>query len=43
MGENPVLVTIPGHRVVGTNGSLTRYRGGLTMRETLLDLERNNK
>ena len=43
IGANPVLVTIPCHRVVGKNGSLTGYRGGLAMKEMLLDLERNNK
>jgi methylated-DNA-[protein]-cysteine S-methyltransferase len=40
IGANPVLITIPCHRVVGKNGSLTGYRGGLEMKTRLLDLER---
>lgn len=40
IGANPVLITVPCHRVVGKNGSLTGYRGGLEMKTLLLDLER---
>ncbi|OAB38220.1 cysteine methyltransferase [Paenibacillus macquariensis subsp. defensor] len=40
IGANPVLVTIPCHRVIGKNGSLTGYRGGLDMKTKLLELER---
>ncbi|MGG1674761.1 methylated-DNA--[protein]-cysteine S-methyltransferase [Neobacillus sp. NRS-1170] len=40
IGANPVLITVPCHRVVGKNGSLTGYRGGLEMKTHLLDLER---
>lgn len=40
IGANPVLITVPCHRVVGKNGSLTGYRGGLPMKTTLLDLEK---
>ncbi|WP_438350546.1 methylated-DNA--[protein]-cysteine S-methyltransferase [Paenibacillus sp. FA6] len=40
IGANPVLVTIPCHRVVGKDGSLTGYRGGLDMKTKLLQLER---
>ena len=40
IGANPVLITVPCHRVVGKNGSLTGYRGGLEMKTQLLDLER---
>jgi methylated-DNA-[protein]-cysteine S-methyltransferase len=40
IGANPVLITVPCHRVVGKNGSLTGYRGGLEMKTRLLDLER---
>ncbi|KAB2332116.1 methylated-DNA--[protein]-cysteine S-methyltransferase [Cytobacillus depressus] len=39
IGANPVLITVPCHRVVGKNGSLTGYRGGLEMKTQLLDLE----
>lgn len=40
IGANPVLITIPCHRVVGKDGKLTGYRGGLEMKTQLLDLER---
>ncbi|MGM7723301.1 methylated-DNA--[protein]-cysteine S-methyltransferase [Metabacillus sp. Hm71] len=39
IGANPVLITIPCHRVVGKNGKLTGYRGGLEMKTMLLELE----
>lgn len=39
IGANPVLITVPCHRVVGKNGALTGYRGGLEMKTKLLDLE----
>ncbi len=38
-GKNPVAIIIPCHRVVGTNGSLTGYAGGLENKRFLLDLE----
>ncbi|MBB6735666.1 methylated-DNA--[protein]-cysteine S-methyltransferase [Cohnella zeiphila] len=40
IGANPVLVHVPCHRVVGKNGALTGFRGGLAMKERLLELER---
>ncbi|WP_338787032.1 methylated-DNA--[protein]-cysteine S-methyltransferase [Metabacillus sp. FJAT-53654] len=40
IGANPVLISIPCHRVVGKNGKLTGYRGGLEMKTKLLELER---
>lgn len=40
IGANPVLITVPCHRVIGKNGSLTGYRGGLEMKTLLLDLEK---
>lgn len=40
IGANPILVTVPCHRVIGKNGSLTGYRGGLDMKTKLLQLER---
>ncbi|MFB9329112.1 methylated-DNA--[protein]-cysteine S-methyltransferase [Paenibacillus aurantiacus] len=39
IGANPVLIGIPCHRVVGKNGALTGYRGGLAMKQHLLELE----
>jgi methylated-DNA-[protein]-cysteine S-methyltransferase len=38
--RNPVAVIVPCHRVVGSDGSLTGYAGGLEMKRALLDLER---
>ena len=40
VGHNPISLMIPCHRVVGTNGSLTGYAGGLWRKEALLALER---
>lgn len=39
VGHNPISILIPCHRVVGTNGSLTGYAGGLAVKEMLLSLE----
>ena len=39
VGHNPISVIIPCHRVVGTNGSLTGYAGGLQRKIQLLTLE----
>lgn len=39
IGANPILITVPCHRVVGKNGTLTGYRGGLEMKTRLLRLE----
>ena len=39
VGHNPVSVIIPCHRVVGTNGSLTGYAGGIDRKIKLLALE----
>lgn len=39
IGANPILIKVPCHRVIGKNGSLTGYRGGLAMKTQLLDLE----
>lgn len=38
-GRNPIAVIVPCHRVVGSDGSLTGYAGGLGMKRALLDLE----
>lgn len=42
IGANPVLLTVPCHRVIGKNGKLTGFRGGLDMKEQLLKLEQEN-
>lgn len=39
VGANPLLILIPCHRVLGTDGSLTGYAGGLKRKEFLLRLE----
>ena len=39
---NPVAIVIPCHRVVGRNGSLTGYAGGLHLKEQLLSIERRS-
>lgn len=39
VGKNPISVIIPCHRVLGADGSLTGYAGGLTRKQTLLELE----
>jgi methylated-DNA-[protein]-cysteine S-methyltransferase len=38
-GRNPVAVIVPCHRVIGADGSLTGYGGGLERKRVLLDLE----
>ena len=38
-GANPVPIIVPCHRVVGADGSLTGYGGGLALKERLLRLE----
>jgi methylated-DNA-[protein]-cysteine S-methyltransferase len=39
-GSNPISIVIPCHRVIGSNGKLTGYGGGLPSKEKLLALER---
>jgi methylated-DNA-[protein]-cysteine S-methyltransferase len=39
VGHNPISLMIPCHRVVGTNGSLTGYGGGINRKVKLLELE----
>jgi methylated-DNA-[protein]-cysteine S-methyltransferase len=39
-GHNPVSIIVPCHRVIGANGSLTGYGGGLERKRALLDLEK---
>lgn len=38
-GRNPLTIVVPCHRVVGTNGSLTGYAGGLERKTRLLEIE----
>lgn len=39
VGRNPLCIVIPCHRVVGSNGQLTGYAGGLKRKQFLLELE----
>lgn len=39
VGHNPISIIIPCHRVIGANGSLTGYAGGLDRKKYLLELE----
>lgn len=39
IGENPVLMVVPCHRVVSKSGGMAGYRGGIPMKERLLELE----
>jgi AraC family transcriptional regulator of adaptative response/methylated-DNA-[protein]-cysteine methyltransferase len=41
-GENRIAILVPCHRVIGKNGSLTGYGGGLENKKFLLELERRN-
>jgi methylated-DNA-[protein]-cysteine S-methyltransferase len=38
-GRNPVAIVVPCHRVVGADGKLTGYAGGLERKQTLLEIE----
>jgi len=40
-GRNPIPIVIPCHRVIGANGSLTGYAGGLDRKQLLLELEQD--
>ena len=42
VGQNPLLIFIPCHRVIGVDGSLTGYAAGLENKRFLLDLESDN-
>jgi methylated-DNA-[protein]-cysteine S-methyltransferase len=39
-GSNPIAIIVPCHRVIGSDGKLTGYGGGLPIKEKLLALER---
>lgn len=43
VGKNPISIVIPCHRIIGSDGSLTGYAGGLWRKEWLLKLERYNR
>jgi methylated-DNA-[protein]-cysteine S-methyltransferase len=38
-GKNPIPIVVPCHRVIGNNGTLTGFRGGLSIKEVLLRME----
>ncbi len=40
-GRNPIPIVIPCHRVIGANGTLTGYAGGVKRKQILLDLEQD--
>ena len=40
--RNPIAIIVPCHRVIGSDGSLTGYAGGLDLKRKLLELEREN-
>ena len=40
-GRNPIPIVIPCHRVIGANGTLTGYAGGLERKQALLELEQD--
>jgi methylated-DNA-[protein]-cysteine S-methyltransferase len=39
MNRNPIAIILPCHRIIGANGSLTGYAGGLQVKRALLELE----
>jgi len=41
--RNPIVIIIPCHRVIGADGSLTGFGGGLPLKQQLLELERNGR
>lgn len=42
LNKNPILIVVPCHRVIGSNGHLVGFGGGLDLKERLLALERDN-
>jgi methylated-DNA-[protein]-cysteine S-methyltransferase len=40
-GRNPIPIVIPCHRIIGANGTLTGYAGGLPRKQLLLELEQD--
>ena len=43
VGHNPITIFIPCHRVMGADGKLTGYAGGIEKKRALLDLERDGR
>jgi len=41
-GRNPIPIVIPCHRIIGADGTLTGYAGGLDRKQTLLSLEQDS-
>ncbi len=42
-GANPIAIIVPCHRVIGSNGSLTGFGGGLPTKRALLELEKGQR
>ena len=42
-GKNPFSIVVPCHRVIGSNGTLTGYAGGITRKQWLLSLEQGQQ
>lgn len=42
IGKNPILIIVPCHRIVGSNGKMTGYVAGIEKKEMLLKLEQDN-
>lgn len=42
LNKNPIAIIVPCHRVVGSNGKLVGFAGGLDIKSRLLELEKNN-
>ena len=42
-GANPIAIIVPCHRVIGSNGSLTGFGGGIPAKRALLELERGQR
>ncbi|MDO4482106.1 MAG: methylated-DNA--[protein]-cysteine S-methyltransferase [Bacillota bacterium] len=40
--RNPIMIVIPCHRVIGANGSMVGYGGGIPVKQYLIELEKNN-
>lgn len=42
-GRNPIPIVVPCHRVIGSDGALTGFGGGLKTKQRLIDLERSSR
>ncbi|MDU7911838.1 MAG: MGMT family protein, partial [Veillonella parvula] len=43
VGHNPISIIVPCHRVIGSNGQLTGYAGGIERKKYMLDLEAEHR